>query len=485
MGALAEEHAAEFGGDGAGPSVRPAIAESWRRSRDFGLLPETRTAAPLVLDRDTVTGLRAGHPLAADLPLVRALLRDAAEASGHLMVVTDAMGHALWAEGSPQALRDATGIGLIEGFCWAETAIGTNGIGTALATGRPEYVYAAEHLTSVLHRWSCAGAPVTDPDSGQVVGCLDLSGTAPRLHPAAVRLVEAAARLVETRMQVRVQRSDERLRERYGRHLRAPRGGPGLLVTTTGRVLLGEPDRWRGHRLAPPVPGRTVVLPDGREAVAEPLGEVFLLRPAEPDAAEPAAPHAQRPLLSLCLLGDGQPYARLNGRRLPLSLRHAEILALLALHPRGLSGDRLSWYLYGDEGSPVTVRAEIHRLRAQLGALVGAKPYRLECDVDADFLGVRRRLDDGDVAGAARLCAGQLLPRSDAPAVRAERDELQVRLRRQILDAGGADGLWAFAQTDMGQGDAEVLDRLRGMLAPDDPRRAMVAARSARLREDG
>ncbi|GAA1552145.1 hypothetical protein GCM10009678_38810 [Actinomadura kijaniata] len=48
--------------------------------------------------------------------------------------------------------RRADEVGLTEGFCWAENAVGTNGIGTPLVTGRPEYVYSAEHVVSVLHR---------------------------------------------------------------------------------------------------------------------------------------------------------------------------------------------------------------------------------------------------------------------------------------------------------------------------------------------
>ena len=105
----------------------------------------------------------------------------------------------------------------------------------------------------------------------------------------------------------------------------------------------------------------------------------------------------------LRLLGDQQPHAFLDGRRIPLSLRHAELLALMALHPSGLTCEQSSFHLYGDEGNPVTVRAEIHRLRAQLGDVVRAKPYRLDCDVDADFLTVRRLLGSGNATAAVRL----------------------------------------------------------------------------------
>ncbi|MCP2339492.1 helix-turn-helix domain-containing protein [Actinomadura rupiterrae] len=458
--------------NGAFRTVRPVIGESWRRCRAAEV--DTRLeGAPVVFDARTVADLRAVHPLGPHLDTLRAVL-DPAE---HLFVVTDASGHALWRDGPSDALREADRVGLLEGACWAEGSVGTNGIGTTLATGRPQFVYSTEHLALVLHRWSGAGAPVTDPDTGEIVGCVDVAATVRRLPSAAASLVTAAARLAEARLELDVARRDERLRERYARHA----GKAGILLTATGRVLAGGPADWRGRRLdAPmPLPGDLLTLPDGSRALAEPLGEVFLLRPQSAGASGGFAgvQRAAPPSLTLSLLGAARPSARLDARRLPLSLRHAEILALLAMHPGGLSGDRLTAYLYGDEGSPVTVRAEIHRLRDRLGGMVRAKPYRIGCRVEADFLVVRRLLDEGDVATAARLFHGELLPSSDSPAIRAERDELTGRIRRQLLDRDDAEALWRFAQSDPGRGDLEVHERLVQILPPDDPRRITAAAR--------
>ncbi|WP_067802770.1 helix-turn-helix domain-containing protein [Actinomadura formosensis] len=467
-------------------TARPPISASWRRSRAAGVDASVQ-AAPLVFDRDVIADARGAHPLEPHLPMLEALLRGVVDETEHLMVISDADGHVLWTQGPPAVRRAADAVGLTEGFRWSEDAVGTNGIGTALAAGRPEYVYAAEHVAHVLHRWSCAGAPIVDPDSARVIGCIDVSATARALHPAAVALVTAAARLAESRLENAMLARDERLRERLLPHLRGLEGA-GLLVTATGRVLAAGAAEWRGLRVAAPEPGGTVTLPDGRTAVAEPLGEAFLLRlrgrragAGVPRPRAVAKSGGDGPLLTLSFLGDGQSHALLDGRRFDLTLRHAEILALLALHPRGLSGDRLSFHLYGDVGSPATVRPEIHRLRRRFGGLVRARPYRLDCAVEADFRTVRRLLDEGDVAGAVRLYGGELLPRSDAPAIRAERDELAVRVRRQALERGGADTLWAYVQTEPGHADLEVLERLRTVLPAGDPRRAAVASRSDRL----
>jgi hypothetical protein len=455
--------------------TRNLISESWRRSLLAGVDTEIRNA-PLVWDRDTIGDARSAHPFARHLPVLRGTLQAVADQTEHMMVITDADGHVLWSEGPPVVRRAAERVGLMDGFWWSERVVGTNGIGTALTEAAPAYVYSAEHLVRVFQEWSCAGAPITDPDSGKVIGCVDVSARARSLHPAAVALVSATARLTEAQLALEMNARDELLSARYLRHLQGLGGEPAALATATGRIFAAEPAEWRGLRVAVPETGGPMTLPDGRPALAEALGDAFLLRPRGR-----RRDGRRRGLLTLSLLGASQPYARLNGRRIPLSLRHAEILTLLSLHPEGLSGDQLLWRLYGDDGNPVTVRAEIHRLRAQLGEALRAKPYRLECDVDADFLTVRRALAAGELATAARLYRGPLLPRSDAPAIRSESDELTVQLRSQLLSRGEPDALWTYAQTESGRDDLEVIERLASVLSPEDPRRASAELREHRL----
>jgi hypothetical protein len=447
-----------------GATGRLLVADSWRRSIAAGVDPGTR-CAPQAFDADTVADVREAHPLDRHLPMLRETLRGMADASAHLMVITDAEGQVLWSEGPRGVRRRADGIGLVEGFRWTEEAIGTNGIGTALSIGAPVYIQATEHLVRALHPWCCVAAPIADPDTGEVIGCIDVSGTESTMHPAIIALVATAARLTEAQLTLEMNRRDEHLRARYLRHLR---GDTRALVTATGRILAADPDGWRGGRVAVPGAGGRVALPDGRTAVAEMLDQAFLLRIGD-----------DRPSLALRLLGDEQPCAFLDGRRIPLSLRHAELLALLAVHPRGLTCEQSSFHLYGDAGNPATVRAEIHRLRGRLGDVVRAKPYRLDCDVEADFLAVRRLLGVGDVAKAVRLYEGPLLPRSESPAIQSERDDLDAQLRRQLLHRGGVDDLWAYAQT--GEDDLEILGRLSSVLPPGDPRRVAAQLRERRV----
>ena len=476
---LQQVHGAVLGDERAPVAPRSVISESWRRSLAAHVDPDDHRP-PVVYQADEVDDVRAAHPLRALVPMLRSMLVEIADASQHIMIVTDADGTILWREGAAEVCLRADPVGLCEGTRWAEVAIGTNAMGTALAVDAPVQINSAEHLVRAYHSWTCAAGPIHDPDTGVVLGVIDVSGYLQALHPAVVTLVTATAQLAEGHLRMRMAVRDERLRARNMPHLAGLRGEAGALLTPTGRVLATQPDgrRWPERIALRPGDDR-VLLGDGREGLLEPLPEGYLIR--VPRAA-PAATH--RPTLSLSFLRD-RPVAVLDGRELPLTLRRAELLTLLALHPPGLTADQLALQLYGDEGNPTTVRAEIHRLRGQLGdAAMRTKPYRLRAEVDADFLTVRAALRSGDVPGALAACHAPLLTRSEAPAIRAERDQLAAALRRAVLEHRDLDALWAYGQREPGRDDLEVFEHLARELPTHDPRRPVSEARLQWLLSD-
>ncbi|MDQ2587463.1 GAF domain-containing protein [Saccharothrix yanglingensis] len=465
---LAHLHELVLGGDRA-HGARELIVESWRRSLAARVDPE-RHEAPVVLDRAEVADLRGAHPLAAALPLLRETLVSIADEAEHVMLITDADGNVLWCEGKASVRGLAERVRLAEGACWTEAAIGTNAMGTALALGRSVTVHSAEHLVRTYHGWTCAASPVRDPDTGRTIGVVDVSGPLTSVHPAVVALVSAAARLAEGQLRVRQEARDERLRATGMRHLVALRGEPGALLSPSGRVLASSSGEALGTRVD--VSGDRVRLADGREARLEPLEEGYLLRvPRGGDRS---------PVLVLRFLGSAS--ASLDGRELPLSLRHAELLLALALHPKGLTADQLALRVYGERGNPTTVRAELHRLRDRLRGVLPTRPYRLSADVRGDFLAVREALAEGDVATVAAAYRGELLPRSEAPVVREEREDLAAAVRRGVLDRGDAEALWAFGLVSE---DVEVLERLVRLLPRADPRREVAIGRLRRALAPG
>ncbi len=181
------------------------------------------------------------------------------------------------------------------------------------------------------------------------------------------------------------------------------------------------------------------------------------------------------------MLGADRPEARLNGRPIRLTLRHADLLAVLAMHPAGLTAEQLATQLYGPSGNPVSVRAEVHRLRAQLGGhVLPTQPYRLAATVRADFRQVRAALAEGRVDEALDGYRGALLPRSEAPAIRDARDELAAALRRAVLSRRDPHALQRLMSIEDFAEDAELAEALLRALPRTDARRALVLTRLAR-----
>jgi transcriptional regulator of acetoin/glycerol metabolism len=157
------------------------IAHSWQRSYAAGVDPSGEHVAPVVWDADEATALWDGHPLAAAAPLITACLGPIAEASGHLLVVSDADGTLLWIDAPPSVrLAAAEAMNFAEGAGWGERHAGTNAVGTALAVDHAVQVFAAEHFNEVVQEWTCAAAPVHDPDTDALLGVIDLTG---RMRP--------------------------------------------------------------------------------------------------------------------------------------------------------------------------------------------------------------------------------------------------------------------------------------------------------------
>ncbi|WP_028569280.1 GAF domain-containing protein [Salinispora tropica] len=373
--------------------VREVVRRSWERS--MSLDPES--SPPVDLVDDTLERYRAGHPLAPVLPIFRDLLGGIAQDGAHLMAVCDTYGRLLWVEGHPGVLRRAEQMNFVPGARWDETHAGTNAPGTALAVDHSVQIFATEHFSRRVQRWTCAAAPIHDPATGRILGAVDITGGDHLATPQSLALVRATARAAEA-------------------------------------FLAG-------------------------------------LAQVEPDVVQVAA------------LGRDEAQLRVGGRRIRLGRRHSELLVLLVDHPEGSTGEQLALDLYG-EGRlhPVTLRAELSRLRRALGPeLLDSRPYRLRCRVDADFRTVTDRLERGDPAGGIDAYSGSLLPGSEAPGVVRLRRLVDGQLRAAVLAAADPALLVSWTATPAGTDDLAAWEALARALPPGAPRRPLALARARQL----
>ncbi|PSJ47861.1 sigma-54-dependent Fis family transcriptional regulator [Zobellella endophytica] len=153
----------------------PQIIGSWRRCLEqYRLDPEGAHPRPR-LSAGELNQLR--EPFDALLgepgPALTQLRRAALEAGYHLLL-TDAQGVVVAsyqaADSSPELARK----GMAPGSVWTEALVGTNGLGTCLATGQPITVYAGEHFDAGLYPFSCSTAPLFAGD-GSLLGAIDIS----------------------------------------------------------------------------------------------------------------------------------------------------------------------------------------------------------------------------------------------------------------------------------------------------------------------
>ena len=400
--------------------IRPLVQDSWRRS--LAHLVGAEGLPPLDLGDDELEAYRRAHPLSAAMDMIRALLLPGGESdSGVVVAVGDAVGRLLWVEGD-RRVRSLTGdMGFVAGANWSEETVGTSAPGTALALGRSVQIHGAEHFNRLVQPWSCTAAPVYDPETRRVLGVIDVTGDSDAATPQAQLLVDATARAVESELLV----GRLRARAQPPAPRRARRPAATATATTMLRVL-------------------------GRDRA--------LLDVAGPDSATVTE----------------------------LSARHAEILLMLAVHREGLSAERLGQLVYGEDDAEGTLRPELVRLRKVLERVApqlvpASRPYRLTAELHTDAHQVDALLGRGAHRVALAAYRGRVLPDSVAPGVEEFRESVRLALREALLTEASVDVLLAYADTDDGADDAEVLRLALEMLPARSPRRAGLVARLEKL----
>ncbi len=178
-------------------SVPSALIASWQRSLESGVNPSANLA-PFAVRGDAVEALRWRHRelLAASDRLFTATA-DLFSDSHSILLLTNQDGVILKAAGDLRTLTAGEKIHLTTGGDWREAMAGTNGIGTALATGQPAYIHGSEHFCEGIKSWSCAAAPICEPGTGAIIGVLDISGPPSTYQINNLTLAITAARQVE------------------------------------------------------------------------------------------------------------------------------------------------------------------------------------------------------------------------------------------------------------------------------------------------
>lgn len=182
-------------------TVRDVILDSWLRCRanhvpmenaDKRVLPTAQIEQRIALRHNLCQ---------VAFPYLDALY-DFIKGSEFLVLLSDEEGYILYERGDPHIFSIAQQNGLVTGACRSESRLGTNGIGTVLATKAPLQVFAAEHYYTVHTNWACSGAPIYLPD-GSLGGAVCMSGLAEQVNRHTLGMVVAAADAISRQLKLK------------------------------------------------------------------------------------------------------------------------------------------------------------------------------------------------------------------------------------------------------------------------------------------
>jgi|GEM_PF-1132807 len=372
-------------------AARGSYSAAWRRCQQRGLSREL-TSPQHIHPSTEIIPKRSNSGLAQVVqPVWEALSQ--ASSMDQLMIVTDPAGHVLWKFGSRRVRSQAEKLGFIEGADWSEASVGTNAISQALRTGSAVHMSGEDHFAYSHMTWTCMAAPIRHPRSGKILGTLDVSGPLRSLGQEVIPMVRMSAQLMSTMLQ---------------------------------HSPTNQSTAWDHQEGQCKEPG----LVDNQLAFNGPT--------------EPAT-------LRLRLLGATPAFAVDTGPWQPVSLRTAEILALMSSRERGWTASELSTELYGDFGRAGTVRTDIHRLRQRMGEVVESQPYRFahETTVISDVALVESLIRQENLPGLLDQYCQPLLAQSQNERIQHWRVWLDREIRDLVMRDGTADQYARWRRTEL------------------------------------
>jgi sigma-54 dependent transcriptional regulator, acetoin dehydrogenase operon transcriptional activator AcoR len=218
--------------------VRGVIEESWQRSALTGVDARCQ-GSNLIISPDDLYERRLKNEdlLGSSAATFRRLAKVLGDAAT-MAVITDRNGVVLHVGGDQRTIDSGHDIRLEVGAAWGESVTGTNGIGTALVTGQPVQVHAAEHFSEGIKAWTCVGSPIRSSIDGSIIGVIDFSGPQAIFHRHNLALAVIAANHIELALSERIRIERMELLEASLSRLPGMGGADGIVILDRfGRVV--------------------------------------------------------------------------------------------------------------------------------------------------------------------------------------------------------------------------------------------------------
>jgi len=195
---LAHASAVRARGSALPPDGLPAteVLDSWVRCAQAGMDAAARLAVPVVVSSDLQQRRERGEFVRRLAQAELETLSQQIAGSNFLLAFADRDGVILDLFADNRFAVSGSAAAIVPGACWTEALCGTNGMGTALKTGRSVAVTGLEHYFLTLGDISCTATPVRDA-VGDIVGVLDASSYFESRQRHTQALVQMAATHIE------------------------------------------------------------------------------------------------------------------------------------------------------------------------------------------------------------------------------------------------------------------------------------------------
>lgn len=181
-------------------AARDVILHSWTRSSAAGLDPSSAKFRLRRLPRRELHArLDENQRLIEVAKPHLEWIGAAMQVVEHVIYIADRDGIVLAAAGSDERMKKE--YGLLPGYDWSESTMGTNGAGTALRAGRPVAVFGEEHFLKPLQGFVCVASPIRD-EHDRIIGAIDLSTAIADGHPQNLLLVAHAAFAIQRELRL-------------------------------------------------------------------------------------------------------------------------------------------------------------------------------------------------------------------------------------------------------------------------------------------
>lgn len=179
--------------------VSDPVLRGWKRCLDLGrkvhesvdFMLSERMALGQLMDRHA-TLMQAARP-------EMDALTGAVAKAGYAVLLTEAGGRVLFADGAGHGHNAAFRLAFRPGVDVSEEAIGSSAMSVALREGQATRLFGPEHFFAATQIFHCCAAPVFDP-AGHVIATVDVSRDRPGMRDSALWLAQRCADRIERKL---------------------------------------------------------------------------------------------------------------------------------------------------------------------------------------------------------------------------------------------------------------------------------------------